>query len=200
MHLARSGLIVLGLMLGLSSAASAQTIVQAQGADSAVDYSSLQRLGPWDDRNYQLTRSDLELLADNEHELKVAVPAFYRVHLRRTFEGMLRTGEVQYPRSALPRFLVEYGGYLVDGKVYSRTRFEEGLWQIDFTEEAPTEKAFKAQKALEGEARVSSPNGAAESAIAISPADPMLVAAGSNGPGSGRCRRAAVRRRRSRSR
>ncbi|MEM8996893.1 MAG: sialidase family protein [Acidobacteriota bacterium] len=171
--------------MGLTSAASAQTIVQARGADSAVDYASLQRFGPWDDRNYELTQEDLALLSDNEHELKVAVPAFYRVHLRRTFEGMLRTGEVQYPRSALPRFLVDHGGYLVSGKVYSRTRFEGGLWQIDFTEDAPTEKAFKAQKALEGEARVSSPNGAAESAIAISPVDPMLVAAGSNGPGSG---------------
>ena len=47
------------------------------------------------------------------------------------------------------------------------------------------EAEFKAQRALEGEARVTNPQGAAESAISISPADPDIVIAGTNGPGAG---------------
>ena len=35
-------------------------------------------------------------------------------------EDMLRTGPAQYPHSALPAYRLEYGGYLVDGKIYRR--------------------------------------------------------------------------------
>ena len=185
MHIAIRTLSLAIVFVALAPALGAQVIVQSQGVDSTVDYASLTKFGPWDDRNYELKAADLKLLADNEAELKVAVPAFYRVHLRRTFEGMLRTGKVQYPRSSLPRFLIDHGGYLVSGKVYQRATFEEGRWAIDLTEDAPTEEVFKAQRALEGEARVTSPNGAAESAVAISPTNPDIVIAGSNGPGSG---------------
>ncbi|MEM8931662.1 MAG: hypothetical protein AAGE94_10820, partial [Acidobacteriota bacterium] len=38
-------------------------IQQARGVDATLDYASLYRFGPWDDRNYQLTAEDLELLA-----------------------------------------------------------------------------------------------------------------------------------------
>ncbi len=47
------------------------------------------------------------------------------------------------------------------------------------------EVEFIASKALEGDVRVTSPTGAAESAIAINPANPDHVIAGSNGPGYG---------------
>ena len=40
-------------------------------------------------------------------------------------------------------------------------------------------------KFLNGETRVTSPNGAAESAIKINPIDTDVVIAGTNGPGSG---------------
>ena len=47
------------------------------------------------------------------------------------------------------------------------------------------EKEFWAEKFLNGEVRITSPNGAAESAIKINPVNTDLVIAGSNGPGSG---------------
>ena len=46
----------------------AQDIDSSRGADSTVDYESLPEIGPWDDRNYQLTAKDLEILAPNESE------------------------------------------------------------------------------------------------------------------------------------
>jgi hypothetical protein len=156
---------------------------QSRGVDSRVDYADLVHFGPWDDRNYQLTVEDLELFARNERELRVAVPAFYRVELRRTFD-LLDSGPVQYPHAALPRFLNEHGGYLVDGRLYRGLERTQEAWVIldddsvdleDFEREGG--EAF-----LDGEARVTNPNGAAESAIAIHPIDPEIVIAGTNGP------------------
>jgi len=48
-----------------------------------------------------------------------------------------------------------------------------------------TEKQFIASKALEGDVRVTSPTGAAESAIAVNPVQPDHVVAGSNQSGIG---------------
>ena len=93
-----------------AQAADAPRIDQARGADQSVDYASLQRFGPWDDRNYALTRDDLRLLARNEAELRDAIPAFFRVELRREFPDMPRTGIVQYPRAAVPLFQLRHGG------------------------------------------------------------------------------------------
>ncbi|MEM7583048.1 MAG: sialidase family protein [Acidobacteriota bacterium] len=166
----------------LSPAALAQEIDQSRGHDSRVDYESLTRFGPWDDRNYQLTQDDLALLAPNESELIVSVPAFYRVELRRTMT-LLQTGPSQYPRSALPRFLNRYAGYLVDGKFYRQATHEDGRWQV--VQSGGLERSQVLTKALEGEVRVTSPNAAAESAVAINPIDTNIVIAGSNGPGGG---------------
>ncbi len=170
------------------SAASAQTIVQSRGVDSRVDYASLIRFGPWDDRNYALTAADLGLLADNEAELDNMIPAFFRVELRRRGE-LPRTGPVQYPLSDLPAFFLNHGGYLVDGKLYrSARRRDDGRFEVlfeaagghdDFLEVEGSKNLFV------GESRVTSPNGAAESAVAISPANPDLVIAGTNGPSGG---------------
>lgn len=162
---------------------SGQTIDQSRGIDARVDYTSLAEFGPWDDRNYLLTQEDIALLAPNERELKEGIPAFYRVHLRKTFT-LAREGELQYPRSGLPRFLNEHGGYLVDGKIHTKVERKGHRWIIDMSD-GVEEAAFKAQRALAGESRVSNPQGAAESAISISPADPNLVIAGTNGPGAG---------------
>ncbi len=168
------------------SAASAQTIVQSRGVDARVDYASLNRFGPWDDRNYALTQEDLELLAANEAELENLIPAFYRVEMRQRL-GLPRTGPVQYPLSDLPAFFLNHGGYLVDGRLYrAARRLEDGRFEVLFEESQDYETYLAAEKGVStGEARVSSPNGAAESAVAISPANPDLVIAGSNGPGGG---------------
>jgi hypothetical protein len=43
---------------------------------------------------------------------------------------MPREGPAQYPRSALQIFLQQCGGYLVDGKLYSDVRLEDGRYQV----------------------------------------------------------------------
>ncbi len=171
--------ILLPLILWAGPAGS-QTIVPSRGADSRVDYQVLTRYGPWDDRNYGLTQEDLAWLAPGEDQLPAAIPAFYRVHLRKTRPGMRRSGALQYARSVVPKYLIEYGGYLVEGKLYRQVRREGGRFVLSLAD-GVDHKTFGTRKLLDGEARVTSPEGNAESAIAISPADPSLVIAGSNG-------------------
>ncbi|MEE8523861.1 MAG: hypothetical protein V3T72_08005 [Thermoanaerobaculia bacterium] len=161
-------------------AATGQDILQGRGVDSRVDYSELTRYGPWDDRNYALTQEDLALLAPGEAELPVAIPAFHRVYLRRTFPELRRAGALQYPRSVVAKYLVRHGGYLVDGKLYRRVRREGGRFVLTLSD-GLDQTAFLERKALDGEVRVSSPEGNAESAIAANPVDPDFVIAGSNG-------------------
>ena len=173
----------LALLLG-AVAASAQTIDPSRGVDARVDYESLAQFGPWDDRNYQLTQEDLALLSADEHLQKEGIPAFYRVHLRRTMD--LRTsGPAQYPRSALPQFLNRYGGFLYDGKIYRNMDKTDGRWILRLDDGLTTDEVLQGNKALNGEARVTNPTGAAESAVAFNPIDTDIVIAGSNGPGGG---------------
>ncbi len=56
------------LLAALSSPAFAQVngIENSRGVDSKVNYSQLTQLGPWDDRNYQITQADLALLPVND--------------------------------------------------------------------------------------------------------------------------------------
>ncbi|HEX9733784.1 MAG TPA: choice-of-anchor J domain-containing protein [Thermoanaerobaculia bacterium] len=161
----------------------AQQVVQSRGVDARVDYAALTRLGPWDDRNYRLTRDDLALLAPDEAAQTDPIPAFFRVELRRSWPTLRRRGPAQYPRSALQIFRQLYTGYLVAGKHYRRARREDGRFRVLVTPES--EIAEPPAKFLDGEARVTSPQGAAESAVKISPADTNRVIAGSNGPGNG---------------
>ncbi len=171
--------------LALAPLAAAQTVDQSRGVDARVDYPSLKRFGPWDDRNYQLTAEDLGLLADNEAELYVLVPAFFRVELRRERPQMQRTGSVQYPRSSLPWFENRYGGYLIGGRLYRSVAYRDGAYAVDTGEQGATPEEWQATRFLSGEVRVTNPQGAAESAIAINPVDPNQVIASTNGPGGG---------------
>lgn len=167
-----------------SSAALAQQVDQARGVDSRVDYRSLVRFGPWDDRNYRLTADDVALLADDEERFRVHVPAFYRIEIRRLYrdEGL---DFHLYPRSALPRFLLRSGGYLVNGSLYRRSiRAREG-YRVRLDTEDLSVLEFLLERTVATESRITSPTGAAESAVAIHPTNPALVIAGSNGPGAG---------------
>jgi len=183
-------------VLALAGGAFAQTagkeeiqVKQIRGVDSRVDYASLVRFGPWDDRNYQLTQRDLELLAPDEEEIRMAVPAFFRVQMRR---AMLRTpnGEgALYPHAAVLIFRQMYGGYLYEGKLYRKTDVVDGRYKVLLNGGVDRE-AFDSdpgirEKFLNGEVRVTNPTGAAESAIKINPVDSDIVIAGTNGPGSG---------------
>ncbi len=186
-----------GLLLMAVPKLDAQTIDQSRGVDARVDYSSLVGIGPWDDRNYELTLEDIEYLAPNERELGEGIPAFYRVHLRKTMMGTEKMG-VQYPRSGLPRFFLEHGGFLIDGKIYTGSGGQHNDWKIDTSQGGTPAEEFFAKRAevvaeidraevrsLEGEVRVTNPIGAAESAISINPTNPDQVIAGTNGPGGG---------------
>ena len=149
-------------------AADAPRIDQARGADQRVDYASLQRFGPWDDRNYALTRDDLRLLARNEAELADPIPAFFRVELRREFPDLPRTGIVQYPRAAVPLFQLRHKGLMRDGRI-ERVE-EEG------------EEAARVPVPVNGEVQLNEVNGANEVTVEINPVDPQRAVASANVP------------------
>lgn len=177
------GRAVLGLaLLVTASATEAQQVFAHRGVDSRVDYEALNRLGPWDDRNYQLTQDDLDLLGSNEDELRAQVPAFFRVEMRRARPDMPKNGPAQYPRSALQIYRQLYGGYLVEGKVYQHAERRDGRWRV-IMKDGIAEDRVDELKFLSGEVKITSPNGAAESAIKVSPTDTDQVIAGTNGPG-----------------
>ena len=107
-----------------------QTIDLSRGVDSTVDYEALAEIGPWDDRNYQLTAEDLEILASNEADLKDPIPVFYRVLLRRANPALQTSGPAQYPRSALPGFLQLCGGYLINGIYFRSVTIKDGRFHV----------------------------------------------------------------------
>ncbi len=153
-------------------------VVQSRGADSAVNYQSLLDHGPWDDRNYALRSADVALLPASDAKILDAIPAFYRVMLRKARPEY--RGDINfYPRSAYNHFRREFGGYLIDGSKYlSLTRDEAGVYQI--VASANREKSEFEWKFLTGEQRVTPPAGYAETAIAINPVNPNLLIAGAN--------------------
>ncbi|HXU46259.1 MAG TPA: proprotein convertase P-domain-containing protein, partial [Thermoanaerobaculia bacterium] len=155
----------------------------SKGVDRRVDYAAMTALGPWDDRNYRVTRKDLSFLAPNEKEQRDPIPVFFRVLMRKANPGLRRSGEGQYPRSALQIFLQKYGGYRIDGKLYQRATIRDGRYVV-LQGNAEAEDDWEL-RALAGDVRVTTPNGGAESAIKFHPLDANKVVAGSNGPGSG---------------
>jgi hypothetical protein len=180
----RAGLMVVLAAAAFASRSSAQSVDNRRGVDPDVDYTQLVKYGPWDDRNYQLRKGDLVWFAPNEEELRDPVPAFFRVVLRRGHPDMLRSGPAQYPRSALQIFLQEHGGYLISGKLYRNVIAKDGRF-IVVQERGITPEQFAREKALTADVRITSPEGAAESAVKIHPTNTNRVIAGSNGPGSG---------------
>src|SRR5687767_13708891 len=176
-------ILVAGMFMaaGFSVAATAQPIDPGKGVDPRVDYPGMANIGPWDDRNYRVTKEDLAVLAPNERELKDPIPVFFRVELRKALPDMPRTGIPQYPRSALQVFRMKYGGYLVNGLLYRGAAVKNGRFVV-VQEKGFTEEDFRLQTAaaLTSDVRITSPTGAAESAVKIHPTDINKVVAGSN--------------------
>ena len=177
--------LVLCMAISLLAAAAiqGQAIDPKRGTDPKVDYASLTKIGPWDDRNYSLTRADLDLLSAEEAEQRALVPAFYRVELRKRYPDLPKTGSHQYPRSTMPRFRIEHGGYLIDGRLYRVAHRTETGFEVDRSTvwmERDDWQTKKSGRALDGEARLGP---GAETAVAINPVNPDLVIAGSNGNG-----------------
>ncbi|MGD9649003.1 MAG: hypothetical protein AB7U73_25050, partial [Pirellulales bacterium] len=98
------------------------TINPNRGVDALVDYAALAAIGPWDDRNYQLRKEDLKLLSPNEADAIIAIPAFYRVEMRRANKNLPKVGPAQYPRSALNGYLAKYQGFQINGVTYTSVR------------------------------------------------------------------------------
>jgi hypothetical protein len=171
---------------GFSVAATAQRVDQRKGVDPRVDYPGLANIGPWDDRNYRVTKEELALLAPNERELRDPIPVFFRIELRKAMPDMPRTGIPQYPRAALNVYKMKYGGYLINGLIYRGVKVVDGRFVI-VQEKGFTEDDFRLQtaEALTTDVKITSPTGAAESAVKIHPTDVNKVVAGSNGPGAG---------------
>lgn len=87
--------------------------------------------------------------------------------MRKAIPDMQRTGPAQYPRNALQAFRLVHGGYLVDGKIYTRAELRDGKYRVLLENGIDQEEYI--EKFLEGEVRITSPTGAAESAIKINP-------------------------------
>lgn len=167
------------ILFGVSKS-EAQIVDQSLGVDQRVNYESLLDIGPWDDRNYMLTAEDLAVLADNEHELILATPAFYRVMIRKEFPDTPRTGGLQYPRSTLNSFLQRYGGYKIGDRLYEKVSWDGQRYNV-MLDDAQAPIDFFNTRIFMGEQQLI--NSAAESAIAINPVNPDLVVAGVNKSG-----------------
>ena len=158
---------------------------RARGTDRRVDYASLLRFGPWDDRNYTLTLGDLQALAPNEAELRVPIPAFFRVRMRQAWPELPRSGPAQYPRHAPEIFRAMFGGFLVDGRLYHGIKRTSRGYAVILEDGVAPGSEVPEPEAVSGEVRVSSPSGGAESAIKIHPLDTSKMIAGANGAGAG---------------
>ncbi|MGB0133102.1 proprotein convertase P-domain-containing protein [Dokdonella sp.] len=160
------------------------TIVQAQGVDQSVDYASLRRFGPWDDRNYALTQADIAVLpADDEY--RHGVPAFFKIEKRREMAAEGYPIEDHYPRELDKDFLIRYGGLLQDGVLHRRGL---GVYYHPDPANPPPPLMYTSDpivKALavpvNGETAMAIGNN--ETSIKYNPIDPMIVIAGSNGSG-----------------
>ena len=95
-------------------------ISQEKGADPKVDYRSLTKYGPWDDRNYSVTQKDLKLIPENDQYLS-NVPVFFKIQLRKEQPEL---GD-HYPRSALQLFQIRHGGLVVNGILYKDGKGEK---------------------------------------------------------------------------
>jgi hypothetical protein len=156
----------------------------SRGVDPSVDYARLLEHGPWDDRNYTLTAADLAWLPEDDRRHTDPVPAFYRIELRRRWQLDLRAEGKHYPRRAFNQFVLEAKGFLIDG-AYHRDVRRRPDGRFDVHVSALPERGegdWDWPKFLSGEVRLSTPTGAAESAIAINPINPDIVIAGTNGP------------------
>lgn len=179
-------LLFLLLFILFGSIGFAQPINQARGVDPSVDYQSLAVYAPWDDRNYQLTRSDLQILAPNEAELISPVPVFFRVLFREENPSLPRTGSPQYPRSTLNYFRMRFFGYLIDGEIFNDITFDqtEGYQVLLQNGQTPVEIVQESVRGLESNIQVNGPGSAAESAVVFKPDDSDIVIAGFNSGGA----------------
>lgn len=127
-------------------------------------------MGPWDDRNYQLTKKDISILPVDDQKL-ANVPAFFKIQYRKEHP---ETGKY-YPRSLYQNFLGNYGGFLVDGVWY-----KEGLGLADLEETYGKIPASVQAKTASNEVALENGISGDESAIECNPTNKNNCVAGSN--------------------
>ncbi len=167
---------ILFLFMILLVAVSQAEIIQSKGVDQSVDYKALEKLGPWDDRNYQLTKADLDVLPKNDQYLS-NVPLFYKVEFRKNNPQYGK----YYPRSLLQLFQINYGGLLVDG-VWKK----EGLGVGYHPEETYGISTPLSVKAASSETPLETGVSGNEVTIECNPTNKNNCVAGSNGSGGQR--------------
>jgi len=146
-------------------------IDNALGVDNSLDYSLLTEMGPWDDRNYQLTAKDLSILPFDDQNLS-NVPVFFKVQYRKDHP---ETGKY-YPRSLFQNFLGNYGGLLVDGIWH-----KEGLGNGSFPDDTyGATTSAQQNKAASNEVALESGVLGDESAIECNPTNKNNCVAGTN--------------------
>lgn len=116
--------LLMAMLIGLGSVlptAMAQVVFSggaaidpSRGVDDRVDYPSLTRFGPWDDRNYMLRLEDVQLLPEDDQFLH-NVPAFWRIDYRKRTPEMV--GWNMYPKSIDQEFQMRFGGLMQNGVV-----------------------------------------------------------------------------------
>lgn len=169
-------------------------IEQTRGSDPRVDYPSLTRFGPWDDRNYELTLEDIAILPSNDRYLPT-VPAFFKVLKRKEMaeQGFPLLDDL-YPREVDKEFQYRFGGLMQNGKLnltergkYHYTgpenpnpkrpnRFATDPIARDFFKAAPVFNEGPFDGTLSNN----------ETTIEYHPTNPNIVIAGSNGSGGQR--------------
>ncbi len=147
--------------------AQAKGIDNSRGVDPKVDYSQLTQLGPWDDRNYQITEADLMLLPADDMRVP-GVPAFFLIEYRKRNPDM--AGQIFYPRSMRQQFNIFKNGLLVDG-----------VFMLEKDEDAE-ENPNRGNPVITDQP-ISALAGANEFTIEQNPANPLRVIAGGNGSG-----------------
>jgi hypothetical protein len=162
-------------------------IDQSRGADQGIEYVTLTKFGPWDDRNYDLVREDLKYLPPNDRFIE-GVPAFFKILKRKELiaEGTPLLQDL-YPRELDKEFEYRFGGLLQNGVLLRRGL---GKYSHPDPEDPPPPQVY-ADRALPwavpilGQGPLGLPSNN-ETAIEYSPTDPQRVVAGSNGSGGQR--------------
>ena len=165
-----------------SSTDAPYVVEQTRGVDQRITYKSLEKYGPWDDRNYEVTLEDLALLPDDDQYLN-RVPAFFKILKRKEFISEGFPLDDVYPREIHFEFYIRFGGLMRNGqvvpkslgKVYyptpNKPNFPAGTRDATVPMAAP----------VEGEGPLAIGNN--ETAIEVNPVNPLVVIAGSNGSG-----------------
>ncbi|MBK9657131.1 MAG: hypothetical protein IPO66_17465, partial [Rhodanobacteraceae bacterium] len=162
----------------------------ALGVDPTLDYSTLLKYGPWDDRNYQLSRADLNILPRDDRFVP-GVPAFFKVQKRLEMraQGFPMVDDL-YPREFDKEFQYRYGG-LIQGGVHHLTK--RGQYQFAGAPNAPPLQRLATDPigrnpdaAILTEGPFDGTLSDNETTIEYHPTNANIVIAGSNGSGGQR--------------